>query len=280
MKKSLAILLSTISLSSAAFANSFDGFYAGADVGGTLTKARLSGSVNSEVLSFSNVFALEMNALPSDLDQSSVIGDIHLGYGHQLGKTPVYIGAEVFGDFANRKMNTSKTNSEMNIFTPNTSFDTATLSTTIQSKLNTAEFGVDLHPGILLGQNTLLSAIVGVAFNKLQLNSNNVQTVVFNPIFSVPNTTNTLQASSSKNVAALRLGGELEQHFGNHWSLRAEYIYTDYGKISASAQGTVAPLAGAPVPTPNAFNTNINTNVTSNTVMLGLNYYFCGNQAA
>jgi hypothetical protein len=287
MKKPLVILLYTFGITSAAFASSFDGFYTGAAIGGSFTHAHLSGAANPQYsdssLNFLNSVTL---SLPVDLHKNSVAGDIHIGYGHQLGQSPLYLGAEVFGDFVDRQMNNTQNNMineyQTNPFpTPFTHELINNVSTTTDVKLNIAEFGVDLHPGVLLGQNTLLSAIVGVAFNKLQLSSNNMQVTTRNPVFfpSSPINTSTLLASTSKNVAALRLGGEVKEHFNNHWALNADYIYMDYGKISTNALGTINTIDAHSNPTvlPNAFTTNASANVTSNTVMLGLDYYFTAN---
>ena len=287
MKKRLAILLSTIGLTSAAFAvpvTSFNGFYAGAGIGGTFTQAELSGATDS--LYSPGFFLIEnINPLPSDLRRDSFTGNIHLGYGHQLGQSPLYLGAEVFGDFANREMNNTQVNlSNINVIfvSPPTAFASNTISTTTQVKLNTGEFGVDLHPGILLDQNTLLSGIVGVAFNKLQINSNNSQVTAFNPDFiELPAITSTFQSSASKNVAGLRLGGEVQERFNNHWGLSADYIYTDYGKINTSAVGDLDLSSLQPgLVFPNTFTANASARVHTDTVMLGLDYYFSGSQEA
>ena len=290
MKKSLAILLTTIGLTSGVFASPFDGFYVGAAAGAAFTQTKLSGDTSGQYLDFSGTIQQIQDSSPSQLYKNSVLGDIYLGYGHQLGQTPLYLGAEIFGDLANRSMSINQTNAATPVVDvpppfPPRLFISANLVTNANVKLNSGEFGVDLRPGILFGQNTLLSALVGIAFNKLQISTNSTEIVNYNPIVLPPGTpstyVSTLNSATSKNVAALQLGGKLEEHFNNHWSLSADYIYTDYGKISINAVGNINTLFTPPNDLYiNAFKTNASASLHSNTVMLGLNYYFSGNQEA
>ena len=308
MKKSLAILLSTIGLTSTAFASPFDGFYAGADAGGIFTKTNVSGTttLQSDATQNNPVYPywLSVNNGTQELTSNShkilPTGDIHIGYGQQLGQTLFYMGAELFANFAERNTNITQVDTNgLNSSYPGDWFSgfnagavptvvSSNLTTALNVKSNSGEFGLDLHPGILLGQHALLTAILGIAVNKLQVADNTTSTVYYVPTTNLPFPpfdaavpfTNNLQISGSKNATALRLGGELEEHIGNHWALSAEYIYTNYGKISLSQTTTstnniydTMPIIN-PSQITNTLTTNVSAGVSNNTVMLGVNYYF------
>jgi opacity protein-like surface antigen len=132
-------------------------------------------------------------------------------------------------------------------------------------KLNPVEFGVDLRPGWLVSPDTLLYGRVGVAINRVRLQSASLGVL---SIPGYPIIAGTLLApSSSKNIAGLRLGMGVEKHISPHLSLRADYIFTYYGKIHADQSFSIPSL-------PLAFTNNADVKLMNHSVMLGLSYYF------
>ena len=273
----LLSLSSTLTLPAYAFLNpsaNFNGFYAGIDGGGLSTQGQLS--ANQSVRFFrpnpaTNIPTRILSiAHSASLRDDSLIGDIHLGYGHALG--PVYIGADIFGNLANRNLQTSYINSMSEI---GQSGDFSTnVNQNIKAHLNNAEYGVDLRPGVFLSSSTLLFGDVGAAFNSIELNSNSAFTI--NNSITGNVTTTSLPSNVKKSVTGLRLGGGVEERIGAHWGISANYIYTDYGDINVSGVTNTNndPTTGT-ASTPNGFTTQTQAkDITSQATMLGVNYYF------
>lgn len=75
--------------------------------------------------------------------------------------------------------------------------------------------------------------------------------------------------SASSNKNGWTVGGGIEWAFNSHWTLRAEYLYLDFGKVTATGNvPAVAQKAGAQ----NALSTS--GDLTANIARLGINYRF------
>jgi len=204
------------------------GFYAGLSGGVMQTAAEMAAS---QQVTFSNQYDTE-NQLSSvqhvDVWKDTGVGALYVGYRQRMSGSNVFMGAEVFA-------NTAKRSITLNNFAyhqePNDDEDFESLTTTTQAKLDDDEFGVDLQPGYLFDSHTLLYGRVGAAFNKLALMSNNnfsfTSTNIAAGTYNSP-----LSTSKTKDVTALRLGVGIEHAIGDNWSMTADYIYTDYGKVN------------------------------------------------
>jgi opacity protein-like surface antigen len=277
----LLSLSSTLTLPAYAFLNpsaNFNGFYAGISGGGLTTEGQLSANQSITFFRPTSIPQRTPTRILSvthaaDLRDDSWIGDIHLGYGHALG--PVYIGADVFANWANRDLQTSYINSMNEFVAPgfNDSFS-VTANQNIKAYLNDVEYGVDLRPGIFLTSTTLLFGDIGAAFNSIHLNSNSLVTI--NNLRINTTATTPLASNVKKNITSLRLGGGIEERIGAHWGVSADYIYTDYGNINVSGitntNNNTTPLTPS---TPNGFTAQAQTkDIISQAAMLGVNYYF------
>lgn len=281
--KRLFLLLSAVSFSSVSLAtlSPFDGFYVGVAGGGvqTATDVQHNASAAYYFSSNPNTFGVINNSFSTKVHQNSGIGALYLGYGQKLGQSPLYFGIDIFGDTAQHDFTVSQGN---NFFAADKNGNSYNISLggTVKTELNSGEYGIDARPGVLLNQNTLLYGRVGAAFNRLQVNATDTHNLAyinvnFQPQFGTTATT-TLATGDSKNVTGLRLGVGLEERWGNHFAVNADYIYTNYGKINLSGLGsTNQPRGFDPAAIPNSFHTNtILSDVTSQAVMIGVAYYF------
>lgn len=253
----------------------FEGLYGGVMGGLVHTKAQTS--VNTNTLS-DTPFAgsdTDLSSSPQNVNQTknSGIGALYLGYGKFINNSRFYMAGEVFGDFAKRNPASSTYNSLAG-FTP---AEYASLATNTQVKLNNGEFGVDFRPGYLVAPNTLLYGRIGAAFNKISLTTNNTYVVAGSKegegSYSY---TSTLPVTNTKNALGLRLGLGAEHYLGNNFALTFDYIYTYYGKVTASNTGntTGADDTGSAVITTGGFTGQSSTKVSTQAAMLGIKYYF------
>jgi outer membrane immunogenic protein len=91
---------------------------------------------------------------------------------------------------------------------------------------------------------------------------------VSNPYFTTNNPHDTASGSSSNSEtrAGWTVGGGVEWAFAEYWSVKAEYLYVDFGSISTSANVTLPPF------NPNVFSTS--ADLKANIVRVGINYRF------
>lgn len=257
----------------------FDGAYLGAGLGGSFTRGDLKAEPNSAA-----DFDPQEGAPPNDisaalsatntLKRNSFAGNLYAGYGHAW--QPLYLGVEAFIKLANYKMNYAASTTATKTAGGGSYTLTDNLATASEVKLNPLEFGIDLRPGVLVTPNTLLFGRLGVAFNKLTLNSTTTTSGEYtNGAGFTKNFSGAITNTASKSVPGLRLGLGLEQHLNEHLALRLDYVYTYYGKISTN--NSTAPLIddGSGTGTVTGTVTDHTSAIVSNhTVMLGLSYYF------
>ncbi|MDH4983498.1 outer membrane beta-barrel protein [Hyphomicrobium sp. D-2] len=74
-------------------------------------------------------------------------------------------------------------------------------------------------------------------------------------------------SSRTRTKAGYTLGGGIEANLGGPWSIKAEYLYVDLGKVTT--KGIVVPQAG---PERSPLNTSVD--VTANIARVGINYSF------
>ena len=79
----------------------------------------------------------------------------------------------------------------------------------------------------------------------------------------------TSSGSASANKNGWTIGGGLEWALNNHWSVRAEYLYFDFGKVTATGNVPSTALKGG---AQNALSTT--GDLTANIARLGVNYRF------
>lgn len=260
-----------------------NGFYAEVAGGGSI----LNSNFNSQALigpfsspSFTpfetNNYALSESIKTSD---TSAIGELSIGFGHQLDRYPVYFGADLFANDAHRQADTSnlKTNSLV-VF----GADVLNLNILSQSlvKLKNIEYGADIKAGLLITPTTLVYGLIGEAINRLDYNFNNSFLInypssgVNTPIASFNN------VLFKRNLRGLRLGGGIEKYLSSNFALDMRYIYTNYGHIETNNTTGLTSLIGdfnLPFVTlfvPDGFIEKSKTDISSQELLFGLKYYF------
>ena len=92
--------------------------------------------------------------------------------------------------------------------------------------------------GWLATPDSLLFIRLGAAFNNISLNSN---TTTYTEGTAVPET-KLLNYTASKSLVGFRAGAGLEQKLTPRISVRADYVYTYYGKLSTYGSNYSSPL--------------------------------------
>lgn len=258
--------------------SSLQGWYLGGSLGGSQAsgKIQFGGSGGGTLGSFvSTNVPIDVS---SNMIRNSLTGALFGGYGYI--QNHFYLGGELSVFSANYKMTNSASaglNQQMDfggLFIVNIGGN-SNIST--QTKLSPVQGAIALRPGYLVTDRTLLYGRVGAAFasKSFTVNTNTTATAGFTVS---PDTINlvfplTLQASKTKHVAGLQLGGGFEQKIRNNLSIRLDYIYTNYGRLNANA-------ARSSIITSNTGDVIINFTghnqvwIISQSLMLGLTYLF------
>lgn len=184
-----------------------------------------------------------------------ILGNAFIGFGHSFQM--VYLAGEVYGNL--NKLQVSSSTLSVIPSGVNVNF-----TNSVRAHLNNIEGGADLRPGLLVTPSTLLYGRVGVAFNKLYLNPISIGQQIGGPGFI------NASSSKSKSTANLRIGGGFEQMLGHNFSIRADYIYTDYGRINANGGGTFIDEDQNTA----TLNSASTMKVTTNTFLFSVAYYF------
>lgn len=238
--------------------NAFDGFYTGAALGGTFS----SGSENS-IFSLvptpdTNTRGFIVNS-KHGFKKNGVIGNLFIGYGELCD--PLYLGAEAFALWSKLRDNTavSALNTRGLLFTTEGSINNRSL-----------KYGIDLRPGYLLTENSLIYARLGVAYTKVNLN--NFMAVNFDQNVG-GNVVSTLRLSginhASKNLVSCRIGLGIEQMITCNLSLRADFVHVRHKTLNLI--NTTTRQSG---PDTITITTMTNIKVSNNTAMIGLAYYW------
>ena len=210
-----------------------------------------------------------------NLNHNFGAGALSIGFG-KLTQSKLYVGGELALNLANRNASTQNTTTQ-NVNTQSTGgygpISNATLNTNTYAKLNFAEFDLDGKFGTTLTSDSLIYARLGAAFNKLKINSNSTLVISDNLVNPSISTTSALNATGSRNLVGLRFGLGGEHLLTKNLVAKLDYVFTWYGKTNISGVANVA----------NTFNNTTTTNGLTNstfakmntqTVMVGLSYYF------
>lgn len=163
------------------------------------------------------------------VSSNTLFGDVFWGYG--LVFNSWYLGPELYFSALRRP------EAELTLQALNT-FPTESLSTYTRTKLNSWEGGLDGRLGWVATPASMLFIRLGVAFNKIALDSN---TTTYTDGSVMPET-KLLKYTASKSVVGFRAGAGLEQKLTPRISVRADYIYTYYGTYSTYSANSTPPL--------------------------------------
>ncbi len=247
----------------------FDGFYVGASVGGTTTSVNQTKIVNSLAFGpggdLDSILFQHQDGPIALKTNNSFKGALYAGYGQCWDYW--YLGAEIFADVAQYKnLDAVELDDALTIDVDPTLF--GIIQSDTHTKLRNYQFGVDLRPGILLTPASMLYGRVGVAFSNLHLNTNAIFAANSPPSAAGESWDLLLPLSVEKDVAALRLGGGLEQHVCPRFNVRLDYIFTYYGKAGIAGEIDQTLASGDLF----ALGTDTSVKVYNNTLMLGLSY--------
>ena len=149
--------------------------------------------------------------------------------------------------------------------------DNETLTTKVKAKLNTLELDADIKAGMVVNPATLVYLRLGAALNRLTIDADSTLTI--NDANGLPtSSTNVLNLSHAKYVIGFRAGIGGEYFFTDNMTGTLDYIYTWYGSQSVSGTGNVInTFDGLSTAT---FSNSSSVNVHTQSLMLGINYYF------
>ena len=208
------------------------GFYAGGSVGGHLAEATQTG------FNFTTGGDTMMTQpLQKDLFEHGATGMLYVGYGFACRR--LYLGGEVFAQFGSAGLRSNDRNADFNIdpFVNRTFISSAK----VDAHIKDVQFGGDLLPGFLLNPGLLLYGRVGVGAARTSIKADANLTGSFQgEMLNTP-----LHVSKKKDRATFRAGGGIEQQLSKRISIRADYIYTDFGHFSvADSVTTIVMLLG------------------------------------
>lgn len=240
----------------------YNGFFGGIGVGVTATSFSDEGTAS--VMYFNPALAIISSSTNFTAGSSNedFIGELHLGYGRQLGSSNLYLGAVVGTNFTTHTPNGVVSNSVLVV--PFSFEDRLTHKS--DAHLRTVEVTFDLHPGVLLSPKSLLYAVIGVAFNRLTYRVSTDFTNDFIPV------TYTTSAQVSRNIAGLRAGLGLEQKLNRSIALFLQYVYTRYGSLATGKEASfLSPTGSGTVDTVSASGS---ARPTRHSVLFGVDWYF------
>lgn len=213
--------------------HNWTGLYAGADAGVVFNDAQLT----SQHLAFTSL----SGTCDLNLDFTTFSSGIQLGYMYQFGSS-VVAGVEVNTTFNGNQKQTSSCRSEFN---PDV-YDSFTLRNQTQTAIK-GRVGRALN----WDKTTFLPYLaVGASLANLELSYNNE---------------GGNHQSTADTAVGWLIGAGMEWSFLQHWSLRAEYSFADYGDAINLSLPVVYGL----------FDTNGEgqVNLKSNTVLVSINYW-------
>ncbi|MFZ3227957.1 MAG: outer membrane beta-barrel protein [Xanthobacteraceae bacterium] len=227
--------------------SNFAGFYIGGLAGGawgtfdtsTSTAEVPGGEINSGTIAAFNA------AGPQSIKPGSFIGGFDAGYNWQVGN---YL-AGVEGDIEWLHLSGSAVSGPLSFVPPPGTF-TITSNADIDW-LATLRGRLGFTSG-----NWLFYATGGAAFTTLHGNFQFSETFF--------NSAETASVSAAK--TGYTVGGGVETYLWQHWSVKAEYLFVDFGNVSAFGVDT-----GVPFP---FYSFTHSVNLKLNIARLGLNYHF------
>lgn len=254
----------------------FCGFYSGIAGGlSWMTSKEHAAGVGSFVYVDQNNFTDRLPFVSKGgLKSTSLKGNVYAGYG--IANNCFYLGSELFVNFSHHKMRSSGSYLFDSEFEGEDDGNAQTsLKTTV--RFLPVNFGIDLRPGLLLGDASLFYARVGVEYNRIKINSNVASLETYpTPAFPVQEEPLiSLPLNIHRNLPGLRLGCGLEQYITESIALRLDYIFTYYKSImlSGSNSGSFQSQNFASLIALSQ-SAAVKIKPYNNTVLLGLSYYF------
>lgn len=268
-------VLIALGFSTAAYAGCFNGPYVGIAGGMVANSADMkffsSGRFISEAIAEDGELESVVNILGDEsrckASEIAAIGELYAGWGCQFASR-FYLGVRVGANFSRYDLRQSSA-ADLRLLSARAD-DTGTLSDLIRTRLRTVEYTFDIKPGILVSSNTMLFGVLGVAFNKGQMDASSQFTgnLVANGtgIVFLERDLGHIDIHDQKTRGALRLGFGLEQKVSKCLSLNLTYVYTIYRRM----EGEFEPFTGA---TPASHKASFSSRPKRQFFTIGFSYY-------
>lgn len=240
----------------------FWGFYIGGASGAYYSYEKQKGNATGNIPTLFENFTMVTEVSPT-ASQKNYQGSLFLGYGVQWNH--LFLAAEVFGLGSVRpKLRTFNNTRFLN--QNNLNEQNQYIKTTLT--LAPLQAGIDLRPGLLLSSTALLYGRIGISLFTLK----NTLHSAFQG--NIPVSSQSWDISDTQSHAttrlSIRIGGGIEKALSNHWHLRMDYCYTDYGSFKLFGETTNLNALGN-----EDFLTQSNTQrLKDHAVLLALSYYF------
>lgn len=261
--------------------NPLRGLYVGGSVGGHVLTMQesVNGSGDATVVDPTSDFLLS-GTIPlsshADMVNNSVLGQLYAGYGFVLNS--LYLSGELAVGFVNGVANSERStglSEQLSFGGPSVELTGSTSVVNSKASISPTQFSLIARPGLIFKTNGLLFGKVGVNFSDV---SYQVTTTSTNRIFGFPSNPITISTSANQHRASLLLGGGIEYLIFNRWTLRADYTYINFGRLSNKVRQTV-PLVLNDGTTSSqigsvAISGNNNIQVQDQSVTIGLVYHF------
>jgi outer membrane immunogenic protein len=230
---------------------SWTGWYVGATAGaawGSFDPVTSTFSVPGGYFQTSSVPAVNAAGVQS-IKPSGFTGGIEAGYNWQTG--PLVVGLEA--DFEYLGLRGSSSNGAIYPCCAPTGFNIATSAKTDWLFTGRPRIG-------FANNNWLFYATGGVAVTDLHGNFN----------FTDNNSAATASGSFSSTKVGYAVGGGVEAGLWSQWTIKAEYLFVDFGRVSTTSNNLVTPAFGAFPATVFTHSLDLKANI----VRVGLNYQF------
>jgi outer membrane immunogenic protein len=240
---------------------SWSGFYGGINLGGAWTSQNSTTSTVNNPLGYFNVLASAAVSAdgPQTLHASGLSGGLEGGYNWQYDH--VVVGLEGDVQALALRGGTSTTGvypATTATFTINANTATNWLAT-VRGRLGFAS------------GDWLFFGTGGAAFSDTKASWAVSDTCGTNPTCNGPGVPNAAEAASASGRVGWTAGGGVEARLTDHWSWKAEYLYVNFGTVSAT--GLISPPTILGFPTAlNPFSHSMT--LQANILRAGLNYHF------
>lgn len=263
----VACIFTSSSLFATTPALPFNGYYVGGGLGTSFAHA--DETVASTIdLSFDSMTFNSTSPfnLRTGMSQAALIGSLFGGYGHTWNK--IYLGGELAVSNSDYKMTNSSSSgisrTVQSLVTISGGEKVAT-----QASISPTQVSLSLRPGVLLTPSSLLYGRLGVTFASVDLYHQTVTTKVFSQPEITLIVPMSLQANKKIRRAVFQVGTGLEQAINEQWTIRLDYLYTNYGNINVA---TSSSLNADPFLITGSESTSVRINDQS--LMMGISYHF------
>jgi opacity protein-like surface antigen len=223
------------------------GFYLGGALGAGFGHADWDGVSSLTAINDQGATLLVSGAWTPEGESSAteLAGRVMLGY--QFVHQSLYLAAEMGGTFAGKYQFDSKDSQQYHRnYTGSVPpyYDVtmdASASVSDSVTLGSSEFNLDLRPGWLFNDNFLIYARVGLAINELSIENSGTWSNLSSsyPYYPIPYTLTVDDSSKQSETAwGIRLGLGGEYLVTENLGISLDYIYTNYGSISTSAEAS------------------------------------------